>query len=143
MMWQARMYIVHRRPDHQKVFSRIFVLYSAVLIFAALGMAVLGPELMRSMVDSRYAAGEAVIAVVSLSYVFLGAGYYLQLGMFLTSRTGLIGIVSLAATALNLGSNYFLIRHFGMLGAAWATVLGFLAIAVGSYYCSQRVCPLA
>ena len=143
MMWQARMYIVHGRPDHQKVFSRIFVLYSALLIFAALGMAVFGPELMRRMVDSRYSAGGAVIAVVSLSYVFLGTGFYLQLGMFLTSRTGLIGIVSTAAAALNLGANYFLIMHFGMLGAAWATVIGFLAIAAGSYYCSERVCPLA
>jgi O-antigen/teichoic acid export membrane protein len=143
MMWQARMYIVHGRPDHEKVFARIFVLYSAVLIFAGLGMAVLGPELMRLMVDSRYTAGGAVIAVVSLSYVFLGTGFYLQLGMFLTSRTGLIGIVSLVAAALNLGANYFLIKHFGMMGAAWATALGFLAIAVGSYYCSQRVCPLA
>ena len=84
-----------------------------------------------------------MIAVVSLSYVFLGTGFYLQLGMFLTSRTGLIGMVSTVAAALNLGANYFLIMHFGMLGAAWATVIGFLAIAAGSYYCSERVCPLA
>lgn len=143
MMWQARMYIVHRGPDHQKVFSRIFILYSAVLIFAGLGMAVFGPELMRLMVDRRYTAGGAVIPLVSLSYVFLGAAYYLQLGMFLTSQTGLIGIVSTAAAALNLGANYVLIKYFGMLGAASATALGFLAIAVGSYYCSERVCPLA
>jgi O-antigen/teichoic acid export membrane protein len=44
-----------------------------------------------------------------------------------------------AAAALNLAANYFLIKSFGMLGAAWATALGFLAIAVGSYYCSQQV----
>jgi O-antigen/teichoic acid export membrane protein len=142
MMWQARMYIVHRRSDHQKVFSRIFVFYSAVLIFACLGMAVMGPALMKLMVDSRYAAAGAVIPVVSLSYVFLGMAYYLQLGMFLMSRTGLIGVVSMVAAALNLAANYFLILHFGMIGAAWATVLGFLAIAAGSYYCSERVCPL-
>src|SRR5262249_15105260 len=73
---------------------------------------------------------------------FLGTGYYLQLGMFLTSRTGLIGIVSLVATALNLSANYFLIIHFGMIGAAWATVIGFLTIAVGSYFCSERVSRL-
>jgi O-antigen/teichoic acid export membrane protein len=142
MMWQGRMYIVHKRPDHKKVFSRIFVLYSAVLIFATLGMAVLGPELMKYMVDPRYLGGGAVIAVVSLSYVFLGIGYFLQLGMFLAGRTGLIGMVSVAAAVVNLAANYFLILHFGMVGAAWATVLGFLAIAVGSYIGSERVCPL-
>jgi O-antigen/teichoic acid export membrane protein len=142
MMWQTRMYIVYRRPDHQSVFSTVFVFYSAALIFAGLGMSVLGPELMRFMVDSRYVANGALIAVVSLAYVFLGVGYFLQLGMFLTSRTSLVGIVSSAAAVLNLGANYFLIKYFGMLGAAWATALGFLAIAIGSYCGSQRVLRL-
>ena len=142
MMWQARMYIVYRRADHRSVISRIFTFYSAVLIFAGLGMSVLGPDLMRWMVDSRYTRGGGVIAVISLSYVLLGAAYYLQLGMFVTSRTGLVGVVSAVAAVWNLGANYVLIPRFGMMGAAWATVLGFGAIAVGSWYGSERVCPL-
>ena len=63
--------------------------------------------------------------------------------MYLKSRTGLIGTVTAGAAAVNLVANYFLILRFGMIGAAWATVLGFLVIAVGSYIGSQRVCPLA
>jgi O-antigen/teichoic acid export membrane protein len=94
------------------------------------------------MVDARYAAGAAVIALISLSYVFLGMAYYFQLGMFLASRTSLIGLVSAGAAVFNLALNYVLIRRFGMIGAAWATVLGFLAIAVGNYYSSERVFPL-
>jgi O-antigen/teichoic acid export membrane protein len=77
-----------------------------------------------------------------MGYVFLGAAYFLQLGSFLTMRTGTVGLVSTAAAILNLIANYFLIIHFGMLGAAWATVLGFVALAAGSYYCSEQVCPL-
>ena len=144
MSWHARMYVIYQRPDHEKIFARIFVLYSAVLIFAGLGMCVFSTEVMRFMVDPRYAAGAAVIPVVSLSYVMLGVGY-LRAG-------GHVPEVAdrpdrnrsrVAAAVLNLVANYFLIKHFGMIGAAWATVLGFLAIAVGSYYCSQRVCPTA
>jgi O-antigen/teichoic acid export membrane protein len=143
MSWHARMYVIHQRTDHEKIFARTFVLYSAVLTFAGLGMAMFSKEVMRFMVDPRYAAGVAVIPVVSLSYVLLGIGYYVQVGMYLKSRTGMIGTVTAAAAGLNLVANYFLIIHFGMMGAAWATVFGFLAIAIGSYICSQRVCPLA
>jgi O-antigen/teichoic acid export membrane protein len=142
MMWQARMYIVHRRPDHEKVFAQVFALYMFVLILGGLGLSLFSSEAVRAMVDPRYRSGEQVIGIVSLSYIFLGAGYYLQLGMFLRARTDLIGIISTVAAIVNLAANYFLIRSFGMLGAAWATVAGFLAIAVGTYYCSQRVCPL-
>src|SRR5439155_12142811 len=121
---------------------QVFVLYSSVLIFAALALALYSPEVMRLMVDPRYAAGEPIIALIALAYVFLGIGFYFQLGMFLKSRTGLIGIVSTISAVITLTMNFLLVSHFGLLGAACATILGFLAIAVGTYYCSERVFPL-
>jgi O-antigen/teichoic acid export membrane protein len=142
MMWQARMYLVYRRPDHRKVFGQVFVLYSAALLVGALGLALFGSEIVRIMADKRYAAAGSVVAPVALAYVFLGIGYYLQLGMFLSARTGMIGLVSAGAAIVDLALNGVLITRFGMTGAAWATVFGFLTIAAGSYYCSQRVCPL-
>lgn len=142
MMWQARMYVVHRRPDHREVFGQVFVLYSFLLIFAALGMALFGREVVRLMVDPRYAEGAQVVGVVALGYVFLGIGYYLQLAMYLGNRTGLIGGVSSVAAVVNICANYVLISRFGILGAGLATLTGFLAIAIGSYYCSERIIAL-
>jgi O-antigen/teichoic acid export membrane protein len=141
-MWMARMYQIERREDAHRIFAQVFVLYSVLLISVALGFALFGSELVKIMADSRYAAGARVVPPVVLAYVFLGIGSYLQLGTFLASRTTLIGIVSLVAGVLNLGLNYFLIRPYGMMGAAWATTMGFLTISVGSAYCSQRVYPL-
>lgn len=141
-MWQARMYVVYAQPDHPKVFGQIFVLYSFLLTYAGLALAVLSPEIAALMVGSRFASSQEVIPVVALAYVFYGIGYYVQLGMYLTNRTSLIGVVSAAAAVLNLGLNYVLILHYGMLGAAWATLLSFFAIAAGSYWFSQRICPL-
>ncbi len=142
MMWQARMYLVYRRTDHCRIFGQVFVLYSAALLLGGLGLALFGPEIVRIMADRSYAAAGSVVAPVSLAYVFLGIGYYLQLGMFLSARTGMIGLISAGAAIVNLALNEILITRFGMMGAAWATVLGFLAIAAGSYYFSQRACPL-
>jgi O-antigen/teichoic acid export membrane protein len=142
MMWQARMYLVYRRPDHCRIFGQVFVLYSAALLLGALGLALFGSEIVRIMADRRYADAGNVVAPVALAYVFLGIGYYLQLGMFVSARTGMIGLISAAAAIVNLACNEILITRFGMMGAAWATVIGFFAIAAGSYYFSQRVCPL-
>jgi O-antigen/teichoic acid export membrane protein len=85
----------------------------------------------------------AIIPIVALAYIFLGIGYFLQVGMFLASRTVLIGVVSAVAAIANLILNFVLIRSFGMAGAAWATLLGFVVLAAGSYVFSQRVCPMA
>ena len=143
MMWQARMFVIHRQSGHQQIFRHIFVLYSLLLIASGLGLALFGPALMPLLVDSRYLGAASIIPVVTLAYVLLGIGYFLQLGMLLASRTVLIGVVSALSAVANLVFNWVLIRSFGMQGAAWATLLGFLVLAVGSYICSDRVFPLA
>jgi O-antigen/teichoic acid export membrane protein len=143
MMWQARIYVIHQMPDYKRTFSQIFTFYSLVLIVAALGLALFSPEVVAVMVDPRYRAGAEVVPIVSLAYVLLGVGYYLQLGMYLVGRTPLVGLASTIAVVMNLVFNYFLIRSFGMMGAAWATLAGFGVLAWASYYLSERVCPLA
>ena len=46
-------------------------------------------------------------------------------------------MIGASAAVLNLVFNYFLIRRYGMMGAAWATVLSFAFIAGVSYWRSQ------
>lgn len=136
------MYVIHEQPQHEKIFSQIFVLYALVLTYAALALWMFSPEIVRVMAGPRFLEAQAVIPLVALSYVFCGIGHYVQLGMFLANRTRLIGFVSVVAGILNLGLNYTLISRYGMVGAAWATLLRFVAIAVGSYCFSQSVFPL-
>jgi O-antigen/teichoic acid export membrane protein len=143
MMWPARMYMIHKQADHRRIFRHMFVLYSLVLIGSGLGLALFGPAALPILVDPRYVGAAAIIPIVTLAYIFLGIGSFLQVGMFLASRTMLIGVVSATAAVVNLVLNYVLIRFFGMAGAAWATLLGFLALAAGSYFFSEWVCPLA
>jgi O-antigen/teichoic acid export membrane protein len=142
VMWQARMFIIHKSPDHPAIFGQIFAIYANVLIYAALAVALLSPELVYYMVDPRFAASREVIPIVTASYVFWGLGYFAQLGMFVTDKTGWIGVTSLGAACLNLGLNYVLIGRYGMLGAAWATFLSFLVIAAVNYVISQQLLPL-
>lgn len=141
-MWQSRMYIVHAHPNYQEIFSRIFVLYSLLLIYAGLLLSILSPEIVQSMLDRKFAASQDVIPIIALAYVVYGIGVYLQLGMFLMNKTTRLGVVSAFATVITLVLNYVLILHFGILGAAWATVLGFAVLSIGGYYCSRSVFPV-
>jgi len=142
VMWQSRMYAIHAQPQHPKIFRQIFVLYALVLIFAGLVLSLFSPEIVRVMVSPKFAASRDVIPLVVLSYIFYGLGYYAQLGLFLTDRTNLVGMIGAAGAVLNLALNYLLILHYGMMGAAWATLLSFVAMAAGSYCLAQRVFPL-
>ncbi len=141
-MWQSRMYVAHQNPRHRLIFRQMCTLYSVLLISAGLTLAVFSPEIVRFMVGPRFAGCQEVIPVVALAYVFYGLGYFAETGMFLRDRTKLVGLLGACAAVLNLGLNYFLISRFGMMGAAWATLLSFAALALGSYILSESVYPL-
>jgi len=142
VMWQARMYKVHAQPNYERIFGQIFRLYALLLTFLGLGLSLFSPEIVHTMVRSSFFAGQAIIPIVVLAYVFWGIGFYGQTGMFLTNHTRMIGILGAAAAMLNLPLNYLLIRRDGMLGAAWATLLSFAALALGSFALSHRVFPM-
>jgi O-antigen/teichoic acid export membrane protein len=142
IMWQARMYKVHAQPNHERIFGQIFRLYALVLVFLGLGLSLFSPEIVHTMVRSSFFSGQAVIPIVVLSYVVWGLGFYAQTGMFLTNNTRMIAILGAAAALLNLALNYILIRSYGMMGAAWATLVSFIALAVGGFVLSHRVLPL-
>jgi O-antigen/teichoic acid export membrane protein len=141
-MWQARMYGIYANPEHPQVFRQIFVMYSLVLTYAALAIAMFSHEIVAAMADQKFQASREVVPVVALAYVVYGVGLYVQLGMFLTDKTKAVGAVGAAAAILNLVLNYVLIQKFGIIGAAWATLIGFAAIAAGSYWFSQKALPL-
>jgi O-antigen/teichoic acid export membrane protein len=142
-MWQSRMFFIQKQPDSSAIFRQLFVLYSALLTYAALGISILSPEIVRVMVGPKFSASQGVIPIVALAYVIWGIGYYVQVGMLLTSNTKRIGAISIGAVILNLILNYSLVSRFGMMGAAWATMLSFLGTAVAYYCFSQRVYPLS
>ena len=141
-MWQSRMFAIQKQPDSSSIFRQLFVLYSALLTYAALGISILSPEIVHIMVAPEFSASQNVIPVVALAYVIWGIGYYVQAGMLLTNHTKRIGAISIGAVMLNLMLNYGLISQFGMMGAAWATLLSFLATAAAYYFFSQRAYPL-
>lgn len=141
-MWQARMYIVHQRPDHAKIFGQVFVLYSILLTYAALGLAMFSSEVVRLMVDPQFSAAEPVVAIVAGAYALCGIAYCARTGTFVTGKTGVLASLSVAIAILNLTLNWVLIPRAGMLGAAWATLASFAALAAVNYWFSQRVIRL-
>jgi O-antigen/teichoic acid export membrane protein len=141
-MWEPRRYVIYNDPDHPKIFGQIFVLYALLLVYGGLAVSAFSPEIVKLMVGPKFADSQNVIPIVTLAYVFWGIGYHVQLGMILRNRTKLIGTISAGTVVLNIGLNYFLISAYGMIGAAWATLLSFLATAAGCYWCSQKVLRL-
>jgi len=63
-------------------------------------------------------------------------------GVHLAGRTRVFPWLAAAAAVVNVGMNLLLIPSFGMVGAAWSTVLAFAVLAVGTMVVAQRFYPV-
>jgi O-antigen/teichoic acid export membrane protein len=80
--------------------------------------------------------------VVALAYVFQGAYRFMVGGIYVEKKTYYIGMISAISLVANLILNYVLIRPYGGMGAAWATVFSFFLMAGLAYIVSKRVYPV-
>jgi O-antigen/teichoic acid export membrane protein len=88
-----------------------------------------------------YRAGSA-IPVLSLGFVVLATSYLLNTGILITKKTTYRAASLITAAVCNLGLDYYLIPRFGMMGAAWATTISFIILAIATWVGSQLVYPI-
>lgn len=117
------------------IITLLFLVVLIVLTFFS-------PFLFAWFIDMRYAAGVQYVFWVGLSYVFWGV-YILMTGyIFYSGQSQFLGKLAIINIILNGVLNYFLISIFGAMGAAYATCISFLVIAVLVAYKANRIYPM-
>ena len=106
---------------------RYYVIGSALLIVA---MSAASADLIALLATPRFADAALVVPYVITSVVLFGTTLIVGAGFHLLRRTRESGILILVCAALNIGANFVLVPHFGMLGSAAATLLSHLALTV-------------
>jgi O-antigen/teichoic acid export membrane protein len=81
------------------------------------------------------------VALVCAGTVGLGVAQVAMSGITLMRRTKLFALYATIAAAVNVGLNVVLIPVWGQVGAAAATAVGYVLLAVLYYRGAQRVSP--
>lgn len=129
------------QTNKHKVVGISYVLMLGLLIGAAL-LWLVSPLIYDLFVGQDFSAGIIYVPYVALSYVFLGfykmfAGY-----LFYLKKTWTLSIIAIFNTVLNLVLNYILIREYGAIGAAYATLISYFCFFILVAFVSQRLYPM-
>jgi O-antigen/teichoic acid export membrane protein len=116
------------------------------LALLAVGVAVLAPELTRVLASARWGAeadaAADVISVVAGASLVYGLYFMVVSTVFLRRRTAGLPLLTLAAGTANVGANLLLIPRLGLMGAAWSTLIGYLALAGLTWWYAARDFPV-
>jgi O-antigen/teichoic acid export membrane protein len=140
--WGPFVYGEVRKEGAPRTLARVASPAFAVFLGAGLGVAVLGRELLTLMTPASYHAAAAVIPVVALAYVLHGVFLLTSVGIGIARQARYYPIVTAAAATANVVGNLVLIPRFGMMGAAWATVVSYAVMAALGFVLSRRLYPI-
>ncbi|MFH1634495.1 MAG: polysaccharide biosynthesis C-terminal domain-containing protein [Chloroflexota bacterium] len=135
--WGARRFKIATYTNAPRHYVRILVGYAGVSLFSALVLLSLVPELYGWIAPETYREGMKVVPIIVAAYVVYGLSYPLNIGIMLRDKTKYAPIIGGIAAAVCLGLNFWLIPNYGMLGAAWATLISYIIWTAGITIVSQ------
>jgi O-antigen/teichoic acid export membrane protein len=142
LIWSARMYEIGKRKDAKRLFAQFGGYLCLVLITVALAISVVIKDVISMMAASDFQSAYRIVPLIALAYVFQGLHYHFQTGILIQKKTFYMGMMGGVAAITNVALNFFLIPSYKGMGAACATTLSFLLLALLAYSFSQRTYPV-
>jgi O-antigen/teichoic acid export membrane protein len=137
--WVAYKFQIHAEDDDPKAFFRsTFTYYVAAITYLWVGVSLWGPEMVRLMTTEGFHPAARMVWAVSLIPLAQGIYFMSGTGMELSDNTRPFPLVSLAGLLTVIVGAYALVPQMGAMGAAVATVLGWVVMSGVMYVFARR-----
>ena len=135
--WGARRFKIATYENPKKYYSLILIAYAGVSMFSALILLSIVPELYGWIAPESFIIGINVVPIILAAYVVYGLAQPLNIGMMLKDKTKYAPMIGFVSAAGSLALNFLLIPRYGMMGAAWATLISYVIWTAGITIVSQ------
>jgi O-antigen/teichoic acid export membrane protein len=130
-------YSQYKEPDTQKFIAKLFHAYMLVTCIFVVIFNFISFDVLQIVAGANYIAGAQTLIVLVLANIT--SSFYLFFpGLSIASKTSIIAIINIAAGILNTGLNFVLIKAFGTLGAAYASLISITFSAFLTFYIAQK-----
>ncbi len=147
--WQPFFLKISDNKDANEVFSKVMTYFILGASFVVLGGGLLVEYVVqipvapgKTLLGKHYWDGISIIPLILFSYMLYGIYVNLTVGIFIKKKSYLMIIFTGFAALANIGSNFYLMPNFGMMGAAAATVLAYLIMVISIYIANQKIYPV-
>ncbi len=123
-------------------FRPLITRWMAVFSLLCLCMSVLYKELIMILFPGNFHASYPFVPVLLIAYLFRGLYCFAADALLFMKKTFYVPVISLSAGIVNVLANLILIPRFGMLAAAWTTLLSVALTFMLALFLSNRVYPL-
>jgi O-antigen/teichoic acid export membrane protein/transcriptional regulator with XRE-family HTH domain len=140
--WAARRFQIATRDDAGVQYARVQVLFPLVAVGFSLLLLSGTPVIYHLVAPPEYLAGMSVVPLILLAFMLWGMEGPVNIGIMLKGHTQYMPLVGWIAAAVCLVLNFWWIPEYGMVGAAWSTIIAYGVHTLALHVLSQRFYPL-
>ncbi|MFL5938474.1 MAG: oligosaccharide flippase family protein, partial [Gaiellaceae bacterium] len=143
LAWPAFAYSIEDDREARRAYGYVLTYLTFVACWISLALGLLSPWLVRLLTARpQFYAGSRVVAPLAFAGAAWAAYTVVAIGIGRARRTQFNWVVTGAAALINVLLNLALIPSYGMMGAAIATAVAYVAMFVGMTLNAQRVWPV-
>lgn len=128
------------REKKLKIVSMTY-LFLAILIIAFVLLLLFTPIIF-TVINKNFSSGSCFVFWIGLGYLFEALYNLFNQYLFYYKKTKIIAIIAVIALLINITLNYYMIDFYGTIGAAYATLISYISIAVLSFWYVHKLCPM-
>lgn len=125
---------INKQSEAKFIFPSILNVYLALSFSILILIFGCSKPIFYLLTESSYHSGYSIIGLISFSYLMKGVYLIFLPGFYFNKKLHLISLIEWVSAILNIILNLIMIPKLGLLGAAFATALSYLALCVISYF---------
>jgi O-antigen/teichoic acid export membrane protein len=118
--------------------SKAVNLSFVIVIPMIAGFSVVGPDIVTILASEKYVDSGELVPIIALGVMLGSVNFLFYTGLLLQEKTVLVTILNTVAAVMNIVLNVLWIPRYGIIGAAYATVLTYIMLNVLTYRISGR-----
>lgn len=136
--WPAFSFSHMRDDDAPQLYRDVLTGIATLSTILGLAIFALRRELVLLFGSPQYIQATEVVGWVVIAQIALSLFPILSIGPRITKKTTTIAWLSGAAAISNITLNFVLLPRYGIVGAAMATMIGYVILAGATYFAGQR-----
>ena len=144
--WQPFFLKVAKETNAKEIYAKVMTYFTLGGVLVIIGASYLLEYVLKMplafgkpIIGEKYWGGLIIMPIIMSSYLFYGMYVNLTVGIYIKKKTQYMIIFSGLAALANVGSNFYLMPHYGIVGAAIATLLSYLIMAVTIFVANQKI----
>ncbi|MHB1278363.1 MAG: lipopolysaccharide biosynthesis protein [Bacteroidia bacterium] len=135
-------FFAQKDTGDRKIYARA-THYFALFCFTIFLLVTIYLDIFKLLLRNKaYHEGLVVVPILLLANLFLGIYYNLSIWYKLADRTMIGAYIAIGGALLTISLLFALIPAMGYIGAAWATLIVYLAMMIAAYLSGQRYYPI-